>query len=82
MKIWTKSDNLKIQGGGRLWRHLFDYCCHGNELGTTWFRLIESTNEACFMYQILSQSDEIFESRKGGPIDPPPPLKASCNYFF
>ena len=19
---------------------------------------------------------------KGGPIDPPPPLKASCNYFF
>ena len=29
VKIWTKSENLKIQDGGRLWRHLFDYCCHG-----------------------------------------------------
>ena len=26
---------------------------------TTWFRLIESTNEACCMYQISSQSDEL-----------------------
>ena len=37
----------------------FDYCCHGNELDTTWFRLIESTNEAGYMYQISSQSDEL-----------------------
>ena len=27
--------NLKIQDGGRLWRHLFDFCCHGNQLDTT-----------------------------------------------
>ena len=44
---WKFEQNLKIQDGGRLWRHLFDYCCHGNQLDTTWFRLIESTNEAC-----------------------------------
>ena len=25
----------------------------------TWFRLIESTNEACYMYQISCQSDEL-----------------------
>ena len=24
-----------------------------------WFRLIESTNEACYIYQISSQSDEL-----------------------
>ena len=34
-------------------------CCHGNQLNATWFRLIESTNEACYMYQISSQSDEL-----------------------
>ena len=48
-----------MQDGGRLWRHLFDYCSHGNQLDTTWFRLIESTSEACYMYQISSQSDEL-----------------------
>ena len=53
LKIW------KIQDGGRLWRHLFDYCCHGKQLDTTWFRLIESTNDACYVYQISSQSDEL-----------------------
>ena len=40
-------------------RHLFDYCYHGNQLDTTWFRLIESKNEACYIYQISSQSDEL-----------------------
>ena len=25
-------------------------CCHEDQLDTTWFRLIENTNEACFMY--------------------------------
>ena len=55
-KIW---ENLKIQDGGRLYSHLFDYRCHGNQLDTTWFRLIESTNEAYYMYQILCQSDEL-----------------------
>ena len=56
---WKFEQNLKIQDGGRLWRHLFDYCFHGNQLDTTWFRLIESTNEACYMYQISSQTDEL-----------------------
>ena len=37
---------------------LFDYCCHTNQLENTWFRLIESANEACYMYQISSQSGE------------------------
>ena len=31
----------------------------GNQLDTTCFRLIESTNEAWYMYQISSQSDEL-----------------------
>ena len=26
---------------------------------TTWFRLIESANQACYMYQISSQSNEL-----------------------
>ena len=30
-----------------------------NQLETTWFRLTERTNEACYMYQISSQSDEL-----------------------
>ena len=30
-----------------------------NQLDTTWFHLIESKNEACYMYQISSQSDEL-----------------------
>ena len=59
---WKFEQNLKI------WKskmaaacdvNLFDYCCHGNQLDTTWFYLIESTNEACYMYQISSQSDEL-----------------------
>ena len=58
VKIWTKSENLRIQDGSRLWRHLFDYCCHGNQLDTTWFHLVKSTNEACCVYQISSESDE------------------------
>ena len=56
---WKFEQNLKIQEGGCLWRHLFDYCCHENQLDTTWFRLIESTNKAYYMYQISSQSDEL-----------------------
>ena len=46
IRIWIKSENLKIQDGGHLWRYLGSYGCHGNQLDTTWFRLIESTNEA------------------------------------
>ena len=59
---WKFEKNLKIEkskNGGRLWRHFFDYCCHENQLDTTWFRLIESTNEACYTYQISCQSDEL-----------------------
>ena len=29
------------------------------QLDTTWFRFIESTNEACYVNQISSQSDEL-----------------------
>ena len=68
-KIW----NLKIQCGGRQQRHLFNYCCHENQLDATWFHLIKSTNEACYMYQVSCQSDELCQKEKGGggPIDPP-----------
>ena len=52
-KIW------KSKMAARLWRHLFAYCWNGNQLDTTWFRLIESTNEACNMYQVSIQSDEL-----------------------
>ena len=51
----------------------FDYCCHGNQLCTTWFRLIESTNEDCYMYQVSCQSDELCR-KKESPIDPTRPL--------
>ena len=59
---WKFEQNLKI------WKSkmavacdviLFGYCYHGNQLDTTWFRLIESTNETWYMYQISSQSDEL-----------------------
>ena len=40
-------------------RHLFNYCCHGNQLDIMWFRLNKSTNEAYYMYQISCQSDEL-----------------------
>ena len=53
VKIWTKSENFKIQDGSRPWRHLFDYFCHGNQLDTMWLRLIESTNEACYNEDIF-----------------------------
>ena len=46
IRIWIKSENLKIQDGGHLWRYLGSYGCHGNQLDTTWFRLFESTKEA------------------------------------
>ena len=32
---FEKNENLKIQDGGRLWRHLFDNSCHGNQLDIT-----------------------------------------------
>ena len=55
----SEVQNLKIKDGGRPWRNLFDYCCYGNQLDTTWFRLIENINEACYVYQISSQTDEL-----------------------
>ena len=57
--ILNKIENLKIQDGGCLWRHLFDYRFHGNQLDTTWFHLIESANEAYYVCQISYQSDEL-----------------------
>ena len=76
MKIWTKSENLKIQDGGRVWRHLFDYCCHGIQWGTTWFRLIESTKRSLLhVPSFMSMGWTVSDT-------PPPPLKASCNYLF
>ena len=86
-KFEQNSENLKIQDGGRLWRNLYDYCCYGNQLDITRFRLIKSTNEVCYMYQASCQwivngwiVSKVIGG--GGPIDTPPPLKASCNYFF
>ena len=38
---------------------------HENQLDTTWFRLIESTNEVYYMYQISSQSDEFCRKLEG-----------------
>ena len=34
------------------------------------------------MYQISCQSDELCRKKKGRGSDWPPPVKASCNYFF
>ena len=68
VKIWTKSENLKIQDGCRLWPHLFDYYCHGNKLNTTWFRLIENTNETCYMLQVNRMN--CVESRRGVRLTP------------
>ena len=58
LKFEQKSENFKIQDLRQLVTS-FDYRCNGNQLDTTWFRLIESTNEACYMYQISCQSDEL-----------------------
>ena len=83
IQIWTKSENLKIQNGGRLWRHLFDYRCNENQLNTKLFLLTESTNEAYCMCQISCQSDgsRLLGLRKSqrdriGCNSNPPPLKA------
>ena len=51
-----------IQNGDRLWRHLCNFSCHGNQLDTTWFQnLIEWTNEFDDIYQIQisCQLDEL-----------------------
>ena len=44
-------------------------------------RLIESAVEACYMFQISSQSDELRRKKKGGPIDPPPPSRLRVTIF-
>ena len=59
IQIWIKFENLKIQDGGHLWRHSYNSGCHGNQLNTTWFRLIENTKEGYYMYQVSCQSDEL-----------------------
>ena len=41
----------------------FDYCCYGNQLDTTWSRLIESANEVFYMYKISSQIVSKVEER-------------------
>ena len=40
-------------------RHLCNYVYHGNQLDTTWFRLIKSTEEDHYICQISRQSDEL-----------------------
>ena len=55
----------------------FDFRYYGNLLDTTWFRLIESTNEAYYMHEISCQSMNFVESRRGGGV-----RLNSCNYFF
>ena len=54
---------MKIQDGGHLWRHLCNSGCHGNQLNTTWFRLIESTKEAYYMYQKYKSDEQIIVSK-------------------
>ena len=59
---WKFEQNLKIWKSKMVAASdviYLTYCCHGNQLDTMWFRLFESTNEACYMYQISSQSDEL-----------------------
>ena len=45
--------------------------------------LIETTNEACYMYQVSCQSDELCRrSKRRGPIDPiPSRLRLNIFYF-
>ena len=50
IQISIKSENLKIQDGGHLWRHLCEFGCHGKQLDTTCFYLIEGTKKAYYMY--------------------------------
>ena len=50
-------------------------------LTPTWFHLIESTNEACYMYQVSCQSDELCRRRKGGSDCPPSPSRLCVTIF-
>ena len=48
-----------------------------------WYRLIESTNNAHYMCQISSQSDEWCQKERGGVrLTLPPPLMPSCDFFY
>ena len=72
---WKFEQNLKI------WKSkmaaacdiIFDYCFHGNQLDTTWFRVIESKNEACYMYQNFKSIGWIVSKVEGEGSDWPPP---------
>ena len=54
--------------------------CHGNQLSSKWFRLIECKKNVHYMYQISSQSDEWCKSRGEG-SDWPSPIMPLCNFF-
>ena len=53
IQIWRKSENLKIQDGGHLWRHLYDSGCHGDQLNTSWFYLFESIKKLIICTNIM-----------------------------
>ena len=86
-KFEQKSENLKNpRWRPGLWTSICLFVCHANQLYTTWYRLIEIINKACYMkpnFQVNPMN--CVESRKGGgggPIAPPPPSRASCKLFF
>ena len=80
--IWKKKESLKIQDGGREWRHLYGCGCHGNQLDTTWFRLIESAKRVHYVQNIKSIGWMVSKVEKRGPIYRTPlPLMPSCNFF-
>ena len=78
VKIWTKSENLESQDGG------------GPVTSFIWLLLpwkqirhqlkVQMKLVLCYKFQVNRMN--CVEGKRGGPIDPPPPLKASCNYFF
>ena len=51
-------------------------------LDTMWFRLIESTKKARYMYQISSQSEEYCRKYRGGVGLTPSPLCLRATFFI
>ena len=80
IRIWEKSEKLKIQDGGRWWRHLYGCGCHGNQLDTTWFRLIESTKKYQIKYEV-NRMNGVKSGGEGSDWPSPPPVMPSCNFF-
>ena len=79
LKIWKS-----VQDGGRLWRHLFDYMLPWKPVRHHLVSLNWNYKWSLLYIPNFKSIGWIVSKLEGGedPIDSPPPLKASCNYFF